>query len=141
MSTAPPLLRAQVGVIGEAEVGKTALLKAFEQKHYFQHQYLMTQGAAVYVQAVTIKATPPSTTGTSSSKVLPPKAKVELYLTEVGGHTAFNLQRNKYVTPHSPHTRPHSSPTHPSTFSPLPSPSPPSPPVSPFPLPPPHPTS
>jgi GTPase SAR1 family protein len=84
--SSPPLIRANLGVIGDAEVGKTALLKAFEQKHFFQHQY---------VQSVSLRD--PTQSTNHRAPLPPPKCKVELYAIEVGGHTVFTVQRNKYV--------------------------------------------
>ena len=99
MSASPTVLRASVGVVGDAEVGKSALLKAFEQKNFFQHSYLMTQHAQLYVQSVALKAPPPPASAHSASAA-PPAAptKVELFLTEVGGHPAFSVSRSKYLT-------------------------------------------
>ena len=102
------LLRAHVGVIGEAEVGKTALLRAFEKKHYFQQQYIMTQGAQLFVQVVHLddgrqgeRQTDAVSRDTDRSQHEHP---VELYLTEVGGHTIFGPTRDRYVRAHPVHT-------------------------------------
>lgn len=103
------LLRAHVGVIGEAEVGKTALLKAFEKKHYFQQQYIMTQGAQLFVQVVHLddgRQGERQTDAVSGATDKPQhEHAVELYLTEVGGHSVFAAMKDRYVsTTHPAHT-------------------------------------
>ena len=101
------LLRAHVGVIGEAEVGKTALLKAFEKKHYFQQQYIMTQGAQLVVQVVHLddgRQGERQTDAPSPSTDKPQtEHAVELYLTEVGGHAIFAPLKDRYVSATHPH--------------------------------------
>ena len=99
MSSVP--LRAHCGVIGEAEVGKSALLKAFEKKHYFQQQYVMTQGAQLFVQVVHLDD---GRQGERQTEPLSPKQNdaqhehaVELYLTEVGGHALFAPMKDRYL--------------------------------------------
>ena len=109
------LLRAHVGVIGEAEVGKTALLKAFEKKHYFQQQYVMTQGAQLFVQVVHLDDGRQEERQTDAASPISDKTKlhehaVELYLTEVGGHALFAPMKDRYVRQHNSHA-PHQQST------------------------------
>ena len=100
--TTSVLLRAHVGVLGDAEVGKTALLKAFEKKHYFQQQYIMTQGAQVFVQVVHLDDGRQGERHTDAPSISGGKPEhehsVELYLTEVGGHAIYAPIKDNYVS-------------------------------------------
>lgn len=62
------ILRAKCGVVGDATVGKTALIKAFEKKHYFAKEYRMTIPSEITVTAVPLEN----------------DTSVELYLVEAG---------------------------------------------------------